>query len=189
MENSSLLHKKQEDGINQIMLRSRRICELPEMEHYRDYLIDIEGNVYSEKNNRLRRLKPGWTKRRDWLLKVTLQGINGKSRGFYIHRLVALAFIPTDDLNKGVTHINNNVQDNRVENLEWDNAERRLKKKLKYEGFIMNEELSDKINKVHLASLQKGLPVKNKNEFIEMIFDKALEDYCNQYGLKRLLMN
>jgi hypothetical protein len=171
-----------------MLSRYCRICELPGFENYPDYLIDIEGNVYSEKHSKLKRIKPGWTKKRDWLLSVKLFNNQGKRKAFYIHRLVALAFIPTDNYDLSVTHINGNVQDNRVENLEWDNAERRLKKKLKYEGFIMTEELSDKINKVHLASLQKGLPVKSKNEFIEFIFDKALGDYCNQYGLKRLLI-
>ena len=170
------------------MLRNRKICELPGFENYPDYLIDIEGNVYSQKNNKFRKLKPYWTRDRNWLLKVKLTNNQGKQKGYYLHKIVALAFIPTDNYELSVTHINGNVQDNRVENLEWDNAERRLKKKLKYEGFIMSEELSDKINKVHLASLQKGLPVKSKNEFIEFIFDKALGDYCNQYGLKRLLI-
>ena len=171
------------------MIRNKPICEIPGYEEYPDYLIDIEGNVYSQKNNKFKRMKPGWTKRRDWLLRVILTNKQGKQRGIYIHRLVACAFIPTNDFNLSVTHINGNVQDNRVENLEWDNPERRLKKKLKYEGFIMNEELSNKINKIHLACLQKGLPVKSKNEFIETIFNKALEDYCNQYGLKRLLLS
>jgi hypothetical protein len=170
------------------MLRNRKICELPGLEDYTGYVVDIEGNVYSLKRDRITKMSPCWTKKRDWLLKVNLLGPKSKRKSVYIHRLVALAFIPTDNYDLSVTHINGNVQDNRVENLEWDNAERRLKKKLKYEGFIMTEELSDKINKVHLACLQKGLPVKSKNEFIEMIFNKALSDYCNQYGLKRLLL-
>ena len=170
------------------MIRNRRIDELPGFEDYPGYFIDIEGNVYSEKTNKIRKLKPSWTKRRDCLLRVILQNKQRQPKTIYIHKLVATAFLPTDNYDLSVTHINGNVQDNRVENLEWDNAERRLKKKLKYEGFIMSEELSDKINKVHLASLQKGLPVKSKNEFIEFIFDKALMDYCNQYGLKRLLL-
>ncbi|MGA1048783.1 MAG: HNH endonuclease, partial [Minisyncoccia bacterium] len=129
------------------MLRNRKICELPGFENYPDYLIDIEGNVYSLKNNKVKKLTPGWSKHRDWLLKIRIVNKQGKQKGFYIHKLVALAFIPTDNYDLSVTHINGNVQDNRVENLEWDNAERRLKKKLKYEGFIMTEELSDKINK------------------------------------------
>jgi len=170
-------------------MRTRRICEIPGLEEFTGYLVDIEGNVYSEKRKNLRRLKPGWTKKKDWLLKVSIVSNRGQWKSLYVHKLVALCFIPTDDTSVGVTHINGNVQDNRVENLEWSNEDRRMKKKLKYEGFIMKRDLSEKINQVHLASLRKGLPVKSKNEFIETIFEKALNDYCNQYGLKRLLLS
>lgn len=54
---------------------------------------------------------------------------NGKSKTYYTHRCVALAFVPNKDKTKDtVDHINNNKRDNRAENLQWlsqhDNASR-----------------------------------------------------------------
>lgn len=51
-------------------------------------------------------------------VKLTFE--NSRQQRFYVHRLVALHFIPNDNKNKTfVNHKNGNKLDNRAENLEW----------------------------------------------------------------------
>lgn len=45
--------------------------------------------------------------------------LNGEKRRFYIHRLVALAFIPNPDNLPCINHIDENKGNNHIENLEW----------------------------------------------------------------------
>lgn len=49
--------------------------------------------------------------------------INGKKSAFYIHRLVAEAFIPNPDNLSQVNHKDENVKNNKVDNLEWCTAQ------------------------------------------------------------------
>jgi hypothetical protein len=46
-------------------------------------------------------------------------GVNGKTRSFYLHRLIAETFIPNPHNLSDINHKNGDKADNRVSNLEW----------------------------------------------------------------------
>jgi hypothetical protein len=47
---------------------------------------------------------------------------DGKHKSYYVHRLVAIAFIDNPDNLPQINHKNENRTDNRIENLEWCSA-------------------------------------------------------------------
>lgn len=69
---------------------------------------------------RIMRLTAGWGR----YIKAALKGRDGKKRYFRVHRLVAIAFLPTPPPEKNqVNHRNGVKQDNRLENLEFVSAQ------------------------------------------------------------------
>jgi hypothetical protein len=84
------------------------------------YEIDAFGNVYSIVHNahRRKRILKQYPNENGYM-KVNLYDINGKCKKKYIHRLVAEAFIHNPDNKPNVNHIDCNVKNNNVNNLEW----------------------------------------------------------------------
>lgn len=78
-----------------------------------DYWINKKGEVMGRTG---KLLKPSITKK--GYLRLPFY-TSDKVKAFYIHRLVANAFIPNPENKPQVNHINCDKKDNRVENIEW----------------------------------------------------------------------
>ena len=78
--------------------------------------------------------------------------LNGKN--FYVHRLVATAFVENPNDRPEIDHINTNWEDNRAENLRWVNRYENMHSSLTEErtgrpkGTPMSEELKQKYSKL-----------------------------------------
>ena len=95
-----------------------------EIEGYENYLIYDDGRVYSKK----RKLFMKHDINEKGYHRIQLYN-NSKCKKFYIHRLIAIHYIPNPDNKPEVDHINDNPNDNRKENLQWLTAEENLDKR------------------------------------------------------------
>lgn len=86
-----------------------------------DYYITSCGKVWSFKSNKFLSLK----KHKYGYLYIDLYNENERSR-FYVHRLVAQAYIPNPENKLQINHIDGNKKNNCVKNLEWNTPSENL---------------------------------------------------------------
>lgn len=78
------------------------------------YSVSSAGKIYSRKSEKF--MSPKTDK--DGYQVVTLVK-DGKMRSFYVHRLVAQAFIPNPENKPTVNHLDENKSNNKKSNLQW----------------------------------------------------------------------
>lgn len=167
--------------------RIKHLSNVESLKDYLSYAVDTEGNVWSFKYNKQKKLSPGFKRvsesnKLDKYVRLTDRF--GRIKNFSVHKLVALAFIPHHDLTANVIHKNGDVNDNRLENLEWQTD----KIQHQFDGYVVDDFISDKIKKVYDASIRKGIPVPDRNTFFNTIIESSLDSYVMQYGLRKLLV-
>ena len=162
------------------------------LKEYSNYSITNTGEVWSSKYERHKRLTPA--KHSLGYEKVILYS-NGKRKEFLVHKLVALAFIETDNTSLSVRHKNGNLFDNRVENLYWYTAESRKEYNAKREnkveteeiGMYLGNEITNEIELVRKAMIMKGRTVPDPHSFTNQLIKTAITDYVIRWGLKKEL--
>ena len=80
----------------------------------KNYFVDMEGRVYSNRKfNNLTELKQHTTGHKGYS-KVKID-----KKSYFVHRLVAIAFLDNPENKETVNHIDGNKSNNHVSNLEW----------------------------------------------------------------------
>lgn len=84
---------------------TKKVCEIPGLENYLHYYITSEGEVYSNKQKKLKKLKqyPSVYRKGYTCLYLTVQLFdkNGKRRSFFVDQLVGRGFLqilPTQEI-------------------------------------------------------------------------------------------
>lgn len=173
------------------MLQSptKQISDIEGMENYKFYFVTINGDIYSNKHTRLRKLKTHSVGKDRHYRVVQLSDGKGNTKSFYVHQLVCKAFLPNHTDSWGIRHKDGDVTNNALENLEWLGRKREVNGTIESDTdrLTLSKELSDFIKLVHLSAIKKGIPVPDTYEFFHGILNESLEEYINRYGLKKTM--
>ncbi|WP_019469755.1 HNH endonuclease [Staphylococcus cohnii] len=87
--------------------------------------VHATGEIYRNTKHGRKKCKPFGISRNKKYLAVTAYK-DGKQRHYYVHRLLAEAFIPNPENKPQVNHIDGNPRNNKLENLEWVTAKENI---------------------------------------------------------------
>ena len=128
------------------------------------YQVSNLGNVRSLNYHRERKAKIMTAKLSRGYKVIGLRK-DGVKKFFSVHRLVADAFIPSEDKTLQINHKNLNKEDNSVENLEW------VSPKENTIHAIVNGRFKNSANKLRAANEKRKIPLIAINKFTGIIYE------------------
>lgn len=127
-------------------------------------------------NRKGRFLKPSTDK--NGYLRITVSN-KGLRKSIFVHRLVALAFIPNPENKPTVNHINAIKTDNRVENLEWATHKDQKIHSIEHHLCDMNLESLKK------ANIKKSIKIFYNGVLYNSIREASRKTGICQYTIKK----
>jgi hypothetical protein len=137
------------------------------------YEVSQNGDIRNSRKNKI--LKPILTPRGYYRISL----YKGGGKIFFVHRLVAMAFIDNTLNKKEVNHINGNKIDNNVNNLEW--CTRKENSKHSWDSGLQ------KITLLHRQTASKLLTALKSKPVIDLqtgIYYDSLKNACNATNCK-----
>ena len=134
------------------------------------YTISNLGIVRSLLTNKV--LNPGITK--FGYYRVNLRDENNKCKSFFVHRLVALNFLPNPNNYLEVNHIDCNRLNNKVDNLEWVSKEQNILYSFKY-GKKSNKGIKNPNSKLTLEDITAIKALYKTSRFSNVLIAKLFD--------------
>ena len=159
--------------------------EFKRIEGYDNYLVSNYGNVKNNKTNRIIKQNTHNGYRRICLCK------KGKQKSFFIHRLVAKAFLENPDEKPMIDHIDNNPANNNVKNLRWcsqkdnlANQGKRINNKSGFKGVCFNKPLNKYQASININGKKKHLGLFETAEEASKAYDTKAKEIHGDFFYK-----
>ena len=98
---------------------NKELANMKELQGYENYLISKDAKVYSKSRRKYMVINLEKLKLNKKRVTIKLCATNGKRKCFYLNQLIAQTYIPNPDNKREVNHIDGNLYNNNLENLEW----------------------------------------------------------------------
>lgn len=132
------------------------------IEGFPGYFVTSCGKVWSYKQNKFRKLE----KTRNGYYRIALCNDNSR-KDFFIHRLVAAAYLDNPNNLPQVDHIDRDKEHNYVNNLRWTSSEENLKNRKNPQREIVCVETGKIFKSQREAAKEMGLHYQNINHVLK----------------------